>query len=84
MKSVFTSKQNARVRPHDLLVRSHKTITDGDKSLKILRTKIRNALPTEIKREKSLSRFKEYVELCQDTDANVTFANLFKIYKTKS
>ena len=36
MKTIFTSKQNARVRPHDLLVRSHKTATQGDKSLKIL------------------------------------------------
>ena len=27
MKNIFTSKQNARVRPHDLLVRSHKTTT---------------------------------------------------------
>ena len=34
MKNIFTSKQNARVRPYDLLVRSHKTATYGDKSLK--------------------------------------------------
>ena len=27
MKNIFGSKQNARVRPHDLLVRSHKTVT---------------------------------------------------------
>ena len=27
MKHIFTSKQNARVRPHDLLIRSHKTVT---------------------------------------------------------
>ena len=55
MKNIFTRKQNARVRPHDLLVRSHKTVTYGDKSLKILGPKIWNALPTEIKRETSLS-----------------------------
>ena len=36
MKTIFTSKQNAWVRPHDLLLRSHKTATHGDKSLKIL------------------------------------------------
>ena len=62
-KNIFTSKQNARVHPHDLLVRSHKTATYGEKSLKILGTKIWNALPTEIKREASLSKFKEYVNL---------------------
>ena len=55
MKNIFTSKQNARVRSHDLLVRSHNTET--------LRPKIWNALPTEIKREASLSKFKEYVNL---------------------
>ena len=32
MKNIFTSKQNARVSPHDLLVRSHNTATYGDKS----------------------------------------------------
>ena len=63
MKNIFTSKQNARVRPHDLVVRSHNTATYGDKSLKTLRPKIWNALPTEIKHETSLRRFKEYVNL---------------------
>ena len=63
MKNIFTRKQNARVRPHDLLVRSHKTVTYGDKSLKMLGPRIWNALPTEIKRETSLSKFKEYVKL---------------------
>ena len=32
MKNVFTSKQNARVSPHDLIVRSRNTATYGDKS----------------------------------------------------
>ena len=63
MKNIFTSKQNARVRPHDLLVRSHNTATYGDKSLKMLGPKIWNAMPTEIKRETSLSKLKEYVNL---------------------
>ena len=45
MKNICTSKHNARVRPHDLLVRSHKTVTYGDKSFKILGPKIWNALP---------------------------------------
>ena len=59
MKNIFSIKQNARVRPHDLLVRSHNTATYGDKSLKTLRPKIWNALPTETKRETSLRKFKE-------------------------
>ena len=48
MKNIFISKQNSRVRPHDLLVRSHNTETYGDKSLKILGPKIWNALPTDV------------------------------------
>ena len=63
MKNIFTSRQNAQVRPHDLCTRSHKTVTYGDKSFKILGPKIWNALPTEIKYETSLSKFKEYVKL---------------------
>ena len=61
MKNIFSSKQNARERPHDLLV--HHTVTCGDKSLKILGPKIQNSVPAEIKRETSLSKFKEYVNL---------------------
>ena len=80
MKNIFTSKQNACVRPLDLLVRSHKTPTYSNKSLTILGPKIWNALPIEIKRE-TLSKFKEYVKLWL-VHFNVTFANLF--YKTKS
>ena len=44
-------------------VTSHNTTTYGDKSFKILGPKIWNALPTEIKRETSLSKFNEYVKL---------------------
>ena len=84
MKNIFTSKQNARVRPHYLLTRSHKAVTYGDESLIILGPKIWNALPTEIKRETSLSRFQKHVSYGQETHANATFANLFKIYETKS
>ena len=54
---------SSQVSPHDLHVRSHNTATYSDKSLKILGPKIRNALPTGIKRETSLSKFKEYVSL---------------------
>ena len=40
MKNIFTSKQNARVRPHNLFVRGHNTARYGDKSLKILEANI--------------------------------------------
>ena len=63
MKIIFTSKQNPRVRPHDLFTRSHKSVTYGDKSLKILGPKIWNTLPKEIKRVTSLSKLKEHVKL---------------------
>ena len=46
MKNIFTSKQNAQVRPQHLLARSHKTVTYIDKCLKILGPKLWNALPT--------------------------------------
>ena len=71
MKIIFTIKQNARVRPHNLLVRSHKAATYVDKSLKILGPKIWNVLSTEIKRETSLCKFKEWLNYGQDTHANV-------------
>ena len=56
MKNIFTSKQNAQARPRDLLTRSNKTVTYGDKSLKIL-------VPKNETCEISLSKFKEYVKL---------------------
>ena len=61
MKNIFTSKQNAQVRLQDLLIRGHKTVNYDDTSLKILGPKIWNTLPTEIRRETSLSKFKKYV-----------------------
>ena len=33
MKSIFSAKLNARVRPNDILVKPHKSATFGDKSL---------------------------------------------------
>ena len=44
----------------EVTIQQHKVI----KVLKILGPKIWNALPTEIKRETSLIKFKEYVKLC--------------------
>ena len=40
MKSIFSAKLNARVRPNDILVRARKSATFGDKSLATLGPKI--------------------------------------------
>ena len=51
MKSIFSAKLNARVRPNDILVQACKSATFGDKSLATLGPKIWNALPQNIKAE---------------------------------
>ena len=40
MKNIFTTKQNCRVQPYDIIVRNHNTSTYGGKSLNILGPKI--------------------------------------------
>ena len=71
MKSIFSAKLNARVRPNDILVKTIKSATFEDKSLATLEPKIWNALPQNIKAENS------YV------NANVTYAVLLTV-KVKS
>ena len=44
MKSIFTSKENARVRPNNIVVKSHNSATYADKSLMTLGPKIWKAL----------------------------------------
>ena len=61
MKSIFSAKLNARVRPNDILVKTRKSATFGDKSLATLGPKIWNALPQNIKAENSYVKFKEYI-----------------------
>ena len=55
MKTIFTSKTNYRVRPFDLLVKNRNTEM-------ALGPKIWNALPENIKKETSFSKFKEYIK----------------------
>ena len=45
LKNIFTSKENAKVRPNNLVVKSHNSATYGDKSLMTLGPKIWTALP---------------------------------------
>ena len=61
MKSIFSDKLNARVRPNGILVKVRKSATFGDKSLATLGPKIWNALPQNIKAENSYVKFKEYI-----------------------
>ena len=35
-KKIFTPKTNAKIRPHDIIVKHHNTATYGDKSLTAL------------------------------------------------
>ena len=49
MKDIFTSKLHPKVRPNDILVKHHNTITYGARSLKTLGPKIWNQLPGDFK-----------------------------------
>ena len=53
IKDIFTPKLHPKVRPNDILVKHHNTITNGTKSLKTLGPKICNQLPEDIKLETS-------------------------------
>ena len=62
MKNIFTSKTNAKIRLHDIIVRHHNTVTYGDKSLTVLGPKIWNKLPRNIKSLTSITKFKEFIK----------------------
>ena len=61
MKSMFLAKLNARVRPNDILVKTRKSATFGDKSLATLGPKIWKASPQNIKAGNSYVKFREYI-----------------------
>ena len=79
MKNIFTSKENAKVCPNNIVVKSHNSATYGDKSLMTLGPKIWNALPEKIKSETSYKKFKEYIDLWFGPNVDVTYSNLFTI-----
>ena len=64
MKDIFTPKLHCKVRPNDILVKHHNTITYGTKSLKTLGPKIWNQLPDDIKSETTYTytKCKEYID----------------------
>ena len=61
MKNIFTPKTNAKIRPHDIIVRHHNTATYCDKSLTGLGPKIWNKLSANIKSLTSITEFKEFI-----------------------
>ena len=40
LKEIFETKVNPRIRPNDIIVKTHNTATQGDKSLTVLGPKI--------------------------------------------
>ena len=48
IKDIFTPKLHPKVKPNDILVKHHNTITNRTKSLKTLGPKICNQLPEDI------------------------------------
>ena len=83
MKSIFSAKLNARVRPNDILVKTRKSAAFGDKSLASLRPKIWNALPQNIKAETLMLNLRNILQHGLDVNANVTYAVSITV-KTKS
>ena len=84
MKDIFTPKLHPKVRPNDILVKHHNTITYGAKSLKTLGLRIWNQLPSDIKSETSYTKFKEYIDTWfgPKSRCNVCM-NIWKVYQCK-
>ena len=74
MKNVFTPKLYPKVRPSDILVKHHNTITYGAKSPQTLGPKIWNQFLGNIKSETSYTKFKEYITLISDLNKDVMCA----------
>ena len=74
MIDIFTPKLHSRVRPNEVLVKYHNTITCGTKSLKPLGPKTWNKLPEDIKSEKSYTNLRNILTLGSDLNVNVMCA----------
>ena len=57
MRNIFTPKLNAKIWPHDIIVRHHNPATYGDKILTPLGPKIWNKLSTSINSLTSITKF---------------------------
>ena len=57
LKEIFKTKVNSRVRPNDIIVKTHNTATYGNKSLTVLEPKTWNSSPENTKSESSYKRY---------------------------
>ena len=57
LKEIFKTKVNSRVRPNDIIFKTHNTATYGNKSLTVLEPKIWNSSPENTKSESSYKRY---------------------------
>ena len=62
MKSIFNPKINAKIRPHDTIVKDHNTATNGNKSLTALGPKMWKKLPANKKLLTSITKFKDIMK----------------------
>ena len=76
------------LRPNDILVKTRKSDTFGDKSLAALEPKIWNALPQNTKAGNTYVKFRNILQHGLDLNANVTHAVLITVkqshYQTNS
>ena len=79
MKNIFTSKENARVRPNNIVAKNHNSATHWDKSLMTLDPKIWNALPEKIKSKHHIKYLRNTLIYGLDPNVDVTCANPFTI-----
>ena len=80
MKNIFSPKTNAKIRPHDIIIRHHNTATYGDKGLTALRTKIWNKLPTNIRSLTSITKFKECIRTWFGPSCICNFCRMVKLF----
>ena len=80
MKNIFTPKINAKIRPHDVIVRHHDTATYGDKSLTTLGPEIWDKLPRNIKSLTSIIKFKEYIRTWFGPSCKCNVCRMVKLF----
>ena len=61
LKEIFKREVNPRVRPNDIMIKTHNIAAYGEKSSIVLCPKTWNSLPENTKFESSCRRFKEYI-----------------------
>ena len=62
LKNIFKPKENAKVTHNDIMLKRINSSRFGTRSLRPLRPKMWNNLPSNIKSETSFPKFKEYIK----------------------